>query len=159
MPEQARRRFIERMGEELTGAGLPRMAARMFSAIVASEAGTLTAADLCAQLQASPAAISGAARYLEQVDMVRRSRPLGARRDEFTTVDDIWYEALLSRGNVLERWQSVMHRGAVELGPQTDAGARLDRMADFFTFMQVELTALMERWHAHEAAQDDTRRS
>jgi len=48
-------RFIERFAAVLTEAGIPRMPARIFAALLASDSGRLTAAELAAQLQASPA--------------------------------------------------------------------------------------------------------
>ena len=108
-PDAERRRaaFVEAFGEELTRSGMNRMAARAFAAIAASDGGQRTAADLSEELRASPAAISGAVRYLEQVDMIRRSRPLGSRRDVFSLTDDVWYEALTHRGSVVERWRDM----------------------------------------------------
>jgi DNA-binding transcriptional regulator GbsR (MarR family) len=148
-PDAERRRtaFVEAFGEELTRSGMNRMAARAFAAIAASDGGQRTAADLSEELRASPAAISGAVRYLEQVDMIRRSRPLGSRRDVFSLTDDVWYEALTHRGSVVERWRDMMTTGAEQLGPDTPAGRRMSVMADFFAFMAQELPALMERWH------------
>jgi hypothetical protein len=60
-------RFVERFARQLVDAGLPRIAARIFAAILATDTSRLTAAELSAQLRASPAAISGGVRYLIQV--------------------------------------------------------------------------------------------
>ncbi|WP_265445515.1 GbsR/MarR family transcriptional regulator [Flexivirga meconopsidis] len=147
-PAAARRAFVETLGDELTRAGMNRMAARVFAALVSTDEGRLTAADLQESLHASAGAISGAVRYLEQVHMVERSRPLGSRRDEFSVADDIWYEGLLHRGSVIDRWHEVMSDGAVQLGADTPAGERLAQMADFFAFLQVEMPALLEKWRS-----------
>ncbi|HEY7015122.1 MAG TPA: hypothetical protein VH480_20330, partial [Streptosporangiaceae bacterium] len=48
-------RFVERFAAVLTEAGIPRMPARVFAALLATDSGRLTAAELAAQLQASPA--------------------------------------------------------------------------------------------------------
>lgn len=144
--DASRRRVLEHLAEEFTRSGMNRMAARVFSAIVVTDEGELTAAELAELLHASPAAISGAVRYLEQVEMIRRTRPLGSRRDIFSLTDDIWYEALIHRGSVIERWRDIMRDGAGELGTGTRAGERMDQMADFFAFMEAELPALLERW-------------
>lgn len=122
------------------------MAARAFAAIAASDEGQRTAAELSEELRASPAAVSGAVRYLEQVDLIRRSRPLGSRRDIFALTDDVWYEAVTHRGSVIERWRDMMAAGAEQLGPKTPAGRRMAVMSDFFAFMAQEMPALMERW-------------
>ena len=46
---------------------MQRMPARVFAALLASDDGALTSAELGEQLQVSPAAVSGAVRYLAQV--------------------------------------------------------------------------------------------
>ena len=128
------------------------MASRVFAAVVSSDEGRMTAAELSSMLQASPAAISGAVRYLEQVDMIRRSRDPGSRRDHFALADDVWYEALAQRNGVLEAWQRTMADGAATLGPDTPAGRRLEEMHDFFAFMREEMPGLLERWRGHREA-------
>ena len=57
-------RYVERFAINLVEAGLPRMPSRVFAALLVSEEGKLTAAELAKQLQVSPAAVSGAVRYL-----------------------------------------------------------------------------------------------
>ena len=67
-------RFVERFAQVFVEAGMPRIASRIFVALVATDSGRLTAAELAEQLRASPAAISGGVRYLIQVDLVSRER-------------------------------------------------------------------------------------
>jgi DNA-binding transcriptional regulator GbsR (MarR family) len=62
--DQAVLRFIERFSSVFTESGMPRMPSRVFVALLASDAGELTAAELADLLRVSPAAISGAVRYL-----------------------------------------------------------------------------------------------
>ena len=66
-------RFVERFGAMLEEGGVPRMPARVFSALLATDSGRLTAAELAEQLKISPAAVSGAVRYLIQVRLVTAS--------------------------------------------------------------------------------------
>ena len=54
------RRFIERFALDLADAGMPRMPARVFAAILSAEDGRCTAAELAQLLRVSPAAVSGA---------------------------------------------------------------------------------------------------
>jgi ABC-2 type transport system ATP-binding protein len=68
--EAAVRRFIEGFAAALADGGVPRMPARVFAALLATDSGRLTAAELGERLQVSPAAISGAVRYLTQVALV-----------------------------------------------------------------------------------------
>lgn len=144
--QQARTAFVERMADELTRAGMPRMASRVMAAVLSSDEGRATAAELADLLRASPAAISGAVRYLEQVELMRRSREPGSRRDHFTMTSEVWYEALAHKDGVLRTWAATMAEGASALGPTTPAGRRLTEMQEFFQFMEHEVTAMLDRW-------------
>ena len=68
----------------------------------------MTAAELAEALQASPAAVSGAVRYLVQTDLVERAREPGSRRDVYRLGDDPWYEAIYRREPLLERWERAL---------------------------------------------------
>ncbi|GIH14483.1 GbsR/MarR family transcriptional regulator [Rugosimonospora africana] len=140
--------FIERFASALADAGMPRMPARVFTGLLASDPGRLGAAELAALLQVSPAAISGAVRYLAQVNLVSRERDPAVRRDVYRVRDDVWYEAILSRDPLLDRWDHTLREGIEVLGPDTPAGYRLADTVAFFEFMRVELPALLERWRA-----------
>lgn len=120
-------RFVERFAAQLADAGMQRMPARIFAALLASESGALTSAELGAQLKVSPAAISGAVRYLAQVNMVTREREPGSRRDRFRVHSDQWYEALTSRDMVIKRWEDALREGVANLGPDSPQGQRLGR--------------------------------
>lgn len=142
------------MAEEFARGGMNRMAGRVFATLVVSDDASATAAELAETLSASPAAISGAVRYLEQIDLIARSRPLGSRRDVFSLTSDVWYESLVHRGSIIDRWQELMQHGADELDGTT-AGARLDQMADFFAFMNREIPAMLERWRVERQTRGD----
>jgi predicted transcriptional regulator len=146
--------FIERFAAVLVEAGIPPMPARVFAALLVTDSGRLTAAGLTELLGASPAAISGAVRYLTQVGMIGREREPGSRRDVYLLRNDLWYEMTLGRDQVLTHWASAARDGAEILGPQTPAGRRLADSHDFFVFVQQELPALLERWRARQAGRD-----
>src|SRR5689334_18032343 len=98
---------------------MPRIASRIFVALVATDEGRLTAAELAEQLRASPAAISGGVRYLLQVGLVSREREPGSRRDHYRVDDDIWSHAFAQRDQVLTRWTAGLREGAQVLGDDT----------------------------------------
>ncbi len=149
MPErdpEAVRRFVERFASAMVDAGVPRMPARVFAALQTADSGRLTSAEISELLQVSPAAISGAVRYLTQVHLVRREREPGSRRDHYVVDNDIWYEAILDRNRILLTWERSFREGVEALGPDTPAGVRLAESMAFFEFVRAELPALMERW-------------
>jgi DNA-binding transcriptional regulator GbsR (MarR family) len=143
---EAVRRFVEQFASAMTEAGVPRMPARVFSALCASDSGRMTAAELAEALQVSPAAISGAVRYMIPLSLVRREREPGSRRDVFVVDSDTWYEVTLHRDQPLARWQASVEEGVKVLGPDTPAGARMEETLLFFRFLRQQLPRLLEEW-------------
>lgn len=144
-------RFIEHFAAQLTEAGFQRMAARLFTALLASDQGKLTAAELVGILNASPAAISGAVRYLTQVGLVTRLREPGSRRDVYFVHDDVWRSSVLRRDQLVSRWEDLLTEGINTLGEDTPAGARLAETRDFFRFVHEEMAGMMARWEQRRA--------
>ncbi|MEU3983908.1 MarR family transcriptional regulator [Streptomyces sp. NPDC026672] len=144
-------KFVEGFAAQLVEAGMQRMPARVFAALLASDSGSLTSAELGEQLRVSPAAVSGAVRYLAQQHMVSREREPGSRRERYRVHSDQWYEALTSRDAILQRWERALREGVESLGETTPAGRRLAETLAFFEFIEGEITKMMERWRAHRA--------
>jgi len=147
---EAVRRFIERFGAVLVEAGFAPMAARVFAALLATDSGQLSAAGLAEILRASPAAISGAVRYLIQLGLVTREREPGSRRDRYRVMNDVWYASAVHQDQVLRRWVSTASEGIEVLGEQTPAGRRMAETIDYFAFMQKEVPLLLARWREHQ---------
>ena len=150
-PDRAeiQRAFTERMGAIMFESGLARMPARVFAALLASDSGQMTAAELAEQLKASPAAISGAVRYLTQIGLVSRERESGSRRDHFVLGQDVFLELMTQEIRSLTRWEQGLAQGITDLGAETPAGRRLADTVEYFQFMRGELTGMIERWKEH----------
>ncbi|WP_432155929.1 MULTISPECIES: GbsR/MarR family transcriptional regulator [unclassified Streptomyces] len=142
-------RFVENFAAQLVEAGVPRMPARVFSALLASDTGVLTSAELGERLKISPAAVSGAVRYLSQVHLVSREREPGSRRERYRVHSDQWYEALTNREAIIKRWEDALREGVTSLGPDTLAGRRLAETLAFFEFVERDVAEMMERWRAY----------
>ncbi|MGW6273197.1 GbsR/MarR family transcriptional regulator [Streptomyces sp. NPDC055060] len=142
-------RFVEQFAAQMVEAGMPRMPARIFAALLASDSGALTSAELGERLQVSPAAVSGAVRYLTQQHMVTREREPGSRRDLFRVHDNQWYETLANRDGILRRWESALREGVSSLGADTPAGLRIAETLAFFEFVEQELAGMLDRWRVH----------
>jgi DNA-binding transcriptional regulator GbsR (MarR family) len=147
--DQAVLRFIERFSSVFAQAGMPRMPSRVFVALLASDSGEMTAAELADLLQVSPAAISGAVRYLTQVSLVSRERETGSRRDLYRVLDDLWYEALFRRDEMLRRMTGPLREGVSALGAGTPAGRRITETLMFFEFFHAELPNMLKQWRAY----------
>lgn len=152
--ERAVRRFVERFAAGLVEAGMPAMPARVFSVLLTIDSGRLTAAELATWLDASPAAISGAVRYLVLVGMISREHVPGSRRAVYAVLDDLWYEVSVRQDQAITRWASAARDGVEVLDPATPAGRRMAETLDFILFLQQEMAEIMVRWRAHQAAQD-----
>ena len=138
--------FVERFSSLLTvEGGMPRMPARAFACILVDDDGDVTAAELAERLQVSPAAVSGAVRYLVQTSLVTRVRKAGERADHVRLADDTWYETMMSRGRLLARFEQVAAEGAAAIGAGP-AARRLDETRSFFAFVGREMPLMLERW-------------
>ncbi|MFI9809631.1 GbsR/MarR family transcriptional regulator [Streptomyces sp. NPDC052301] len=106
------------------------------------------------QLKISPAAVSGAVRYLAQVHMVSREREPGSRRERYRVHSDQWYEALTNREAIIKRWEDALREGVAGLGADTPAGRRLAETLDFFESIERDVAEMMERWRAYREQRD-----
>ncbi|WP_344588708.1 GbsR/MarR family transcriptional regulator [Actinomadura vinacea] len=147
--EEAVSQFVETFAALLSDAGWQRMSARVFMALMTHDSGAMTASELAERLQVSPAAVSGAVRYLGRLDLVTRERQPGTRRDIYRVRNDAWHDAVMGRDPVLTQWEARLSEAADLLGPETPAGRRFTESVEFFMFLQQELGGMMERWRAH----------
>src|SRR5215217_6675210 len=141
--EEAVARFVERFALTFSEAGVPRMPARVFSALLVSDEGRRTASELAETLKVSPAAVSNAVRYLTQVGLVAREREPGERRDHYRIHGgDTWYEVTIRRDAMLLRWQEDLREGIEAIGADTPAGKRLEETRRFYQFIHEEMPRL-----------------
>jgi DNA-binding MarR family transcriptional regulator len=149
--DEAVAQFVERFALQWAEAGFPRMAARVFIALLVSDSGQRTVKELTTQLRVSPAAVSGAVRYLGQIGLVVRGRNRCERRDHYMISDDMWFEMFARRDEMLLRFERDLEEGVKALGADTPAGARLAETREFFEFVRMEFPGIMERWRASRA--------
>lgn len=151
--EQAVRRFVEHTAMTLAEWGFPRMPAKVLMTIMSAEEDSLSAGELADRLDVSPAAVSGAVRYLTQIGLLAREPVRGSRRDHYRMPNDAWYEAMVAERDRLTTLAKLADEGVAALGgPGSSAGARVADMADFSRFTHRELAALLDRWKATKAA-------
>jgi DNA-binding transcriptional regulator GbsR (MarR family) len=142
--------FIERFASVMVAAGVPAMPARVLAALHVTDSGRLSSAELTQMLQISPAAVSGAVRYLTGLGLVRKERVPGSRRDYYRMPPNVWHEVIRLQNQVLARWTSLLKEGVDVVGADSPAGVRMADYAAFFDFMNAEFPALMTRWDARE---------
>jgi hypothetical protein len=127
-----RQAYVERFAQMMVEGGLPRMAARVLALLYTSETRSRSAAELVAELCVSPASISKAIGYLEQVGMVHREPDPQRRLQHYIVAEDVWLKAWDVSARTNLNWAETAAEGAELLGAETPAGRRLSAMADFF---------------------------
>lgn len=145
------RQFIERFTGQLTQAGFPRTPARIFVALLTADSSSLTAAQLADLLQASPASVSGGARYLLQVGLISAEGEPGSRRQHYRMSVTVWEDIVSLRDQMFGRWATDLQDGIAVLGPGSLAGQRMAETIRYFGFLQVEMAGLLTRWKQQEA--------
>ncbi|CAN5158869.1 MarR family transcriptional regulator [soil metagenome] len=144
--------FVERSSSELAAQGFPRMPARVLMALTATDDGKATSEELSARLQASPAAISGAVRYLGTVGFVRNTTIPGTRKHVYSLGDTPWYATSFTRVQLYQQIENSMRSSITQIPTDSAARARIEEAADFFLFMQRRLPGLLTEWNAERAA-------
>jgi DNA-binding transcriptional regulator GbsR (MarR family) len=146
-------RAVERITQMLAENGLPRMAARVFAFVLADDADRYTASELARGLRVSPAAISGAVRYLVDVGLLFKEREPGMRADLYRVYDDdVWGAIMSARIPAMDRWMEALDEAVGEIGSARRGGQRLVETKEFYAFMRRETGEMMERWKEHRRA-------
>jgi DNA-binding transcriptional regulator GbsR (MarR family) len=145
-------RYVERLALAFASTGWPRMASRVFAYALAHNADRYTAAELSRGLRVSPAAISGAVRYLVSNGLLAKEREPGARVDTYRLYHDLWYEIALQRGDYIEPFIKIAEEGAELLGRETPGGRRMAETAEFYAFIRRRLPDLLTEWREYKRA-------
>ena len=143
--DEATRRYADQLAALLDAAGSPRMPARPLMALLTSDDGELTAEELSRTLGISAAAVSGAVRYLQSIQVVRAGSLPGTRRRSYTLAPK-WYTITLSRSTMYGELREMLRLRPPAIGPGTAAGERVQEMADFYAFLSRRFPEILEEW-------------
>ncbi|MGP4109303.1 helix-turn-helix domain-containing protein [Streptomyces sp. 4N509B] len=127
---EAVREYEETFTTVVMESGVPKMMARVLTALCLSDAGSLSAAELVQRLQVSPASVSKSIAFLENQGLVRRERD-ERRRERYAVDDDVWYQSMLASARGTAQLADTARQGVGVLGPDTPAAARLANIARF----------------------------
>lgn len=144
----------EQAAAMITAAGMPRMPARVLMALVAAPEGGYTAAELAERLEVSPAAVSGAVRYLQDAHFARRLPQAGHRRDRYDLVTDSFHSVVIGNLPVYLRMADCVERIASEADVPVVTD-RAEQMAGFLRFMAERMPQLVDEWIAQRDAGRD----
>ncbi|MER6781350.1 MULTISPECIES: helix-turn-helix domain-containing protein [unclassified Streptomyces] len=131
---EAVREYEEVFATVFMQSGLPRMTARVLAGLYTTDAGSLTASELSASLQVSPASISKAITFLESQGLIRRERD-ERRRERYVVDDDVLYQSTMASARATAHLGEVARQGVTVLGADSPAAARLENIARFIDFV------------------------
>ncbi|SDM37643.1 GbsR/MarR family transcriptional regulator [Allokutzneria albata] len=126
--------------------GLPQMAAHVLAALLTTDSGSLTSAELVRRLHVSPASISKAVGYLTALEIIKRERDPRGRAERYVVDDDAWYQAIMASARIDTEIAAVSLRSAHALDPGTPAGARLENLSQFLHHVTDDLVRSAEHW-------------
>ncbi|MEV4569232.1 helix-turn-helix domain-containing protein [Nonomuraea sp. NPDC049419] len=136
---EAVREYEETFTTVFMQSGLPKMTARLLTALYTTDSGSLTAAELAAHLQVSPASVSKAVTFLESQGLIRRERD-ERRRERYVVDDDVLYQSTMASAHSIAHLGEIARQGVGILGPGTPAAARLENIARFVDFVAESIT-------------------
>ncbi len=141
----------EQAASLLTAAGMARMPARVMMALVGSPDEGYTAAELAERLGVSPAAVSGAVRYLTTMRFIQRLTRPGDRRDRYDLTDDAWAGMITSNAPLYATLASSIDRIADENAEAPLSVRRAREIADFLRYLAERMPQLAAEWRAERA--------
>lgn len=142
----------EQAASLLTAAGMARMPARVMMALVGSPDEGYTASELAERLGVSPAAVSGAVRYLVSMRLIQRVAQPGERRDRYDLVDDAWAGMITANAPMYGALASAMDDIADANADAPASVARAREVADFLRYLSERMPRLADEWRAERSA-------
>ncbi|MEV6115906.1 helix-turn-helix domain-containing protein [Streptomyces sp. NPDC052109] len=136
--------YQEMLTTVLMTSGLPKMMARVLGCLYTTDSGRLTASELAQRLKVSPASISKAIAFLENLDLVRRERD-ERRRERYVVDDDLWYQSMIRSARANDQFIATARQGINILGRGTPAANRLENAARFLDFVSEALIRAAEQ--------------
>ncbi|MFE3199950.1 helix-turn-helix domain-containing protein [Embleya sp. NPDC059237] len=133
--------------ELMIRAGLPQMMARVLAALLTTDGGSLTSAELVRRLRVSPASISKAIGYLEGQALVTRERDPRSRAERYAVDDDVAFRSIMAGVHNQALIAEACGVVARKLGTATPAGTRLENTSRFLLHVIDDLARSAEHWH------------
>jgi DNA-binding transcriptional regulator GbsR (MarR family) len=152
--DAAARDVAERIAMMMADWGFPRMPARVLMAVMTDDAEVLTAGEIGERLGVSPAAVSGAVRYLIHLRMLEKIPLPKSRRDGYRVPEDAWYEGTALKTDIYRTAAQMSAEAAKALGEDTPAGRRMTVMREYFEFIQDQFPRILQLWKERRAALD-----
>jgi len=140
------REAAEKLALTLAQGGMQKTTARVMTALLFSRQETMTAGELCEELQISSGAVSGAVKQLIPTGMIERVPAPGSRRDHYRFREHAWATLMSNQNAMLTVMKDSAAEGIGASGQDGVLGRRLHEMRDFYAYMERQLPALIDQW-------------
>jgi DNA-binding transcriptional regulator GbsR (MarR family) len=146
--------FIEEAAR-VFGAGMPPMAGRMWAYLAICEPPEQTAAEIAQRLHASRGSVSGMARLLEQIGLIRRRTRPGDRREYFDIPPDALHRLMEVAVVRLRQNRQMAEAGLALIAERPpESQARLRDIRDLYAFFEREWPDILARMDETETLTD-----
>ena len=142
-------RSVEQLGAALAEAGMPSLPSRIFAALLIDDDGRMTSAELSELLGVSAASVSGGVKYLAHLQMLRREREAGSRREVYVVDEDAWHGLMMRRDHLYAPILRALQGAIDDAGSDAPAYRRLMLTGEFLRFVDAEMVAMTDRWNDH----------
>ncbi|GAA1533699.1 siderophore transport transcriptional regulator MmpR5 [Actinomadura kijaniata] len=127
--------WVERVAMYLAADGVPPVTGRVLGWLMVCDPPEQSAAEICAAIGASRAALTTSTRTLMTMGFIeRRTRP-GGRTAYYRVVDGAWEKVVRRQVAALTAFREVAADGMALVGPGTARAARLREARDVFDWM------------------------
>jgi hypothetical protein len=144
--------FAEDWGMVFELLALPRMAGRVWATLAMADEPYLSAEDLENRLEASSGAVNGALQFLTGQGALERVRVPGQRRYYFGLRAGTMELLVGRRLAVMGEVRDLAARGVQEFADRPAARARFVEAHEFYTRVDTEMHAVVERFRAERLA-------
>jgi DNA-binding transcriptional regulator GbsR (MarR family) len=125
---------------------MPPMAGRMWAYLAICEPPERTAAEIAERLRASRGSVSGMARLLEHIGLVRRGTRPGDRREYFSVPPSATHRLVERGAQQMRASREIAEAGLALIADRPiESQARLRDLRDVYAFFEREWPALLER--------------
>jgi DNA-binding transcriptional regulator GbsR (MarR family) len=148
--------FIEEAAR-VFGAGMPPMAGRIWAYLAICDPPEQTAAMIAERLHASRGSVSGMARLLEHIGLIRRRTRPGDRLEYFDIPPDALHRLMEVAIVRLRQNREVAEAGLALIADRPpESQARLRDIRDLYGFFEREWPAILARMHEMDATETKT---
>ena len=141
--------YTDRLGMWFEQIGFQPLAGRLLAWLIVCQPPRQSSKDLAIALEASPGAISAAAKVLTQMSMIERVRVRGDRKTYFHVVPEVWTQRIRAEMALTVQLRQIAEDGLdvlIRAGHETDS--RLEELREMAAFFEHEFPAVIERWEA-----------